>query len=54
MHFFSKSDQEMVDRIKLKQAISATSALNLGDSAEKKLDFILPRILGNDYQTLLK
>lgn len=54
MHFFNKLDQDVADRVKLKQAISASKALNLGEAAEKKLDFILPRILGTDYQTLLK
>ena len=54
MHFFNKIDQDVADRAKLRQAISASKALNLGEAAEKKLDFILPRILGTDYQTLLK
>lgn len=54
IHFFSKVDQDVADRIKLKQTISATQALNLGEGAQKKLDLILPRILGNDYKNLLK
>jgi hypothetical protein len=49
MHFFNKIDQDVADRAKMKQAISASKALNLGEAAEKKLDFILPRILGTDY-----
>ena len=49
MHFFNKLDQDVADRIRTKQTISATKALNLGEAAEKKLDFILPRILGTDY-----
>jgi len=54
MHFFNKLDQDVADRIKLKQAISATKALNHGEAAEKKLDELLPRTLGTDYQSLLK
>ena len=49
MHFFNKLDQDVADRLKLKQTITATKALNLGEAAEKRLDFILPRILGTDY-----
>ena len=54
LHFYNKLDQEVKDRIKLKESISVTKQLNLGEGAEKKLDLVLPRILGTDYQTLLK
>jgi hypothetical protein len=57
MHFFSKLDQDLLERAKHKQesgAGVASQILSLGAQAEKKLDFILPRILGSDYQTLLK
>ena len=54
LHFYNKLDQEVKDRIKLKDSISVTKQLNLGEGAEKKLDLVLPRILGTDYQTLLK
>jgi len=45
----------VADRVKKKasQTGPASMLLNLGEAAEKKLDFILPRILGTDYQNLL-
>ena len=46
LHIFNKLDQDVADRVKLKQTIAASKALNLGEAAEKKLDWILPRILG--------
>lgn len=57
MHFFSKLDQDVSDRAKAKRLQSegvASQLFNMGQQAQKKLDMILPRILGTDYQTLLK
>lgn len=57
MHFFSKLDQDVSDRAKAKRMQSegvAAQLMNLGQQAEKKLDLILPRILGTDYQNLLR
>lgn len=54
IHFYNKIDQDAAERLRLKQTIAASKALNLGETAEKKLDHILPRILGSDYQNLLK
>ena len=49
IHFYNKIDQDAADRLRMKQTIAASKALNLGETAEKKLDHILPRILGSDY-----
>jgi hypothetical protein len=54
IHFYNKVDQDAADRLRMKQMIAASKSLNLGESAEKKLDHILPRILGSDYQNLLR
>jgi hypothetical protein len=54
IHFYNKIDQDAAERLRLKQTIAASKALNLGETAEKRLDHILPRILGSDYQNLLK
>lgn len=56
MHFYSKVDQDIADKSKrLNHNVGPASVLlNLGEAAEKKLDFILPRILGTDYENLLR
>ena len=54
IHFYNKADQDTADRLRLKHTIAASKSLNLGETAEKKLDYILPRILGSDYQNLLR
>lgn len=53
MHFYNRVDQQVADRIRLKEQLTGTKALGLTEQEEKKLDFILPRVLGTDYQQLL-
>ena len=54
LHFFNKVDQDAADRQKQQEGLSTSKALNLGEIAERKLDHILPRILGTDYKNLLQ
>ena len=54
MHFFNKTDQDLVDQRNKKFLVDATQTRNLGETLEKKLDTFLPRVYGNDYQNLLK
>lgn len=53
LHIFNRSDQDVADRIKLKVMLAENKVMNLSEGAEKKLDLLLPRILGSDYKTLL-
>ena len=46
VHFFEKPDQDAAELKELKKTIKSTPALDAGEGAKKKLDFILPRILG--------
>lgn len=54
MHFFNKTDQDLVDQTKMKFLVNATQTPNLGETLNKNLDTFLPRVYGNDYQNLLK
>lgn len=52
MHFYSKLDQDILERQKLKRFQNegvAAQLQSIGAVGEKKLDFLLPRILGTDY-----